>query len=117
MNFTGKSVIVTGATSGIGRAAAEAFGREGASVVVVGRKETMVAEVVRAIETAGGRALPCAADITAHDAPTRIVAAAVEGFGGLDVLVNAAGIIAAAPLDATTDETWDTMMDVNLRAP
>jgi len=117
MNFTGKTVIVTGATSGIGRAAADAFAREGASVVVVGRKVTMVSEVVRAIETAGGRALPCAADITGHDAPTRIVAAAVDTFGGLDVLVNAAGMIATATLDATTDETWDTMMDVNLRAP
>src|SRR5436190_21708937 len=105
MNFTGKSVIVTGATSGIGRAAAEAFGREGASVVVVGRKETMVAEVVRAIETAGGRALPCAADITAHDAPIRFVAVAVDGVGGIDVLVIAVGILEAGTLDGIFDDS------------
>ena len=117
MTFSGKTVIVTGATSGIGRAAAEAFGRDGASVVVVGRKDTVVADVVSAIVAAGGRAAPCVADITANDAPARIVRAAVDASGGLDVLVNAAGIITTATLDATTDESWDLMMDVNLRAP
>lgn len=117
MSFRGKAVIVTGATSGIGRAAAEAFGCEGASVVVVGRQAPAVAEVVTAIGGRGGRALASVADITNDDAPKRIVRAAVEAFGGIDVLVNAAGIIASATLEATTDETWDTMMDVNLRAP
>src|SRR5438105_6454633 len=117
MTFSAKSVIVTGATSGIGRAAAEAFAREGASVLVVGRREEVVGEVVKAIAGAGGRAAPCVADITADAAPAEIVRAAVDRFGGLDVLVNAAGIIATATLEATTDDTWDRMMDVNLRAP
>jgi NAD(P)-dependent dehydrogenase (short-subunit alcohol dehydrogenase family) len=117
MSFRGKAVIVTGATSGIGRAAAEAFGRAGASVVVVGRKAAAVAEVVTTIGGSGGRALASVADITSDDAPKRIVRAAVDAFGGVDVLVNAAGIIASATLEATTDETWDAMMDVNLRAP
>src|SRR5262245_32025312 len=117
MNFTGKAVIVTGATSGIGRAAAEAFGRDGASVLVVGRQQPVVDDVVRAIAGNGGRATACPADVTAADAPKRIVRAALEAFGGIDVLVNAAGIIAAATLEATTDEAWDRMMDVNLRAP
>ena len=117
MIFSGHTVVVTGATSGIGRASAEAFGREGASVVVVGRKERVVDEVAAAIVAAGGQALACAADVTAADAPSRIVRAAMDRFGAIDVLVNAAGIIASATLEATTDEVWDAMMAVNLRAP
>ena len=117
MSFHGKTVIVTGATSGIGRATAEAFGREGAAVVLVGRDETALAAAVRSISDAGGRAEACQADVTAADAPERVVRAALGAFGGLDVLVNAAGIIVGGTLEATTDDMWDTMMAVNLRAP
>ena len=117
MSFTDKSIIVTGATSGIGRAAAEAFGRDGGSVVLVGRSEALLAEVATAVRDAGGRAVACRADVTASDAPDRIVEAALTSFGHIDVLVNAAGVIATGALEATTDEIWDTMMAVNLRAP
>jgi NAD(P)-dependent dehydrogenase (short-subunit alcohol dehydrogenase family) len=117
MAFMGKSIIVTGATSGIGRATAEAFGREGASVVLVGRNETGLVEVADAVRGAGGRPATCVADVTAADAPDRIVATAADAFGRLDVLVNAAGVIASGALEATTDEIWDAMMAVNLRAP
>jgi NAD(P)-dependent dehydrogenase (short-subunit alcohol dehydrogenase family) len=117
MSFTGKTVIVTGATSGIGRASAEAFGREGASVVAVGRDTEALAGVVAAIVGAGGRAHGCAADVTADEAPERVVRTAIEKFGGLDVLVNAAGALATGTLAATSDEVWDAMMAVNLRAP
>ena len=116
MSFTGKSVIVTGATSGIGRAAAEAFAKAEAQLVLVGRSAEALAEVAR---VCGGhpRAVGCAADVTAMDAPGRIVRAALDAFGGIDVLVNAAGVIATGTLEATTDETWDHLMAINARAP
>ncbi len=117
MTFRDKTVIVTGATSGIGRSTAEAFGREGASVVLVGRNELALTEVAGVVQSAGGRAVACRADVTAADAPEQIVGRAVQEFGGLDVLVNAAGVIASGTLEATTDEVFDTMMAVNVRAP
>jgi len=117
MSFTGKTVIVTGATSGIGRATAEAFGREHAAIVVVGRDEQGLAEAATAVRLAGGKPAICRADVTADDAPERIVKTAMGSFGGIDVLVNAAGVIASGSLEATTDDAWDRMMGVNARAP
>jgi NAD(P)-dependent dehydrogenase (short-subunit alcohol dehydrogenase family) len=117
MSFRGKAVIVTGATSGIGRATAEAFGRDGAKLVLIGRDEAALREVAGAISASGGEAIPCRADVTTDDAPEAIVGRAVQAFGGVDVLVNAAGVIATGALEATTDAVWDEMMAINLRAP
>src|SRR5439155_20597234 len=94
MSFSSKAIVVTGATSGIGRATAEAFGREGARVMLVGRDDAALADVADVVSASGGQAIACRADVTAHDAPEAIVGRAVEAFGGLDVLVNAAGVIA-----------------------
>src|SRR5262245_13896328 len=117
MSFNAKSVIVTGATSGIGRSAAEAFGREAAQLVLVGRNQAALDDLVAGVNRSGARAVACLADVPADDAAERIVGRAVEEFGGLDVLVNAAGVIASGTLEATTDQTWDAMMSVNVRAP
>src|SRR6266850_4862787 len=117
MSFAEKTVIVTGATSGIGRATAEAFGRERAIVVLVGRDEQALADVANTVSAAGGRPVAFAADVTAPEAATRIVRAAIDYSGAVDVVVNAAGVIATGTLDKTTDEVWDTMMAVNLTAP
>jgi NAD(P)-dependent dehydrogenase (short-subunit alcohol dehydrogenase family) len=114
---TEQYVIVTGASSGIGRAAALRFGRDGASVLVVGRSDPGLADVAAAVERAGGRSAMIAIDVTAPDAPARIVGAALEHFGGVTAVVNAAGVIGSGSVESTSDEQWDAMLDVNLRAP
>jgi NAD(P)-dependent dehydrogenase (short-subunit alcohol dehydrogenase family) len=112
-----QTVVVTGASSGIGRAAAIRFGRDGGSVLAVGRKAAALRDVAREVEQAGGRCEPFEADVTAAAAPSEIVAAAVAAFGGLTTIVNAAGIIALGTVENTPDAAWDEMIDVNLRAP
>jgi NAD(P)-dependent dehydrogenase (short-subunit alcohol dehydrogenase family) len=112
-----QQVIVTGATSGIGRAAALRFGRSGASVLVVGRDAAGLSAVAAEIRDGGGTADTCQADVTAPDAPDRIVARALECFAALTTLVNAAGIISSGSIENTSDADWDVMMDVNARAP
>ena len=117
MLFRDKTIIVTGATSGIGRAPARAFGREGGRIVLVGRDAAALGQAAEEVRADGGAALACEADLTVADAPERIVATAIDAWKRIDVLVNAAGIIAAAPLASTTDALWDSMMAINARAP
>jgi NAD(P)-dependent dehydrogenase (short-subunit alcohol dehydrogenase family) len=109
--------VITGASSGIGRATAARFGRDGAAVLAVGRKASALREVAQEVEGAGGRCVPFEADVTAAGAPDAIVAQAVQAFGGLTTLVNAAGIIATGTVENTPDAAWDEMLDINLRAP
>ncbi|HSE33130.1 MAG TPA: glucose 1-dehydrogenase [Pyrinomonadaceae bacterium] len=114
--FSGKAVLVTGATSGIGRACAIAFAKQGAQVACIGRKQDALAVVADAIESAGGEALPIKADLAIAAEADAVISQAVEGFGGLDVLVNAAGHISTGTIENTSDEAWDEMMNVNVRA-
>lgn len=115
MRFVNKVAVVTGATSGIGQEVAQRLLSEGASVLAVGRNEQALAGLGSAAPP--GRLASWAGDVTAHEAPTAIVEAARARFGGLDVLVNAAGIIGTGTVESTSDEAWDQMLDVNLRAP
>jgi NAD(P)-dependent dehydrogenase (short-subunit alcohol dehydrogenase family) len=112
-----QAAIVTGASSGIGEASARRLGTSGYAVLAVGRDQDALERTCRAIVDAGGSARSCAADVTAADAPRAIVARAMSEFGRIDAVVNAAGIIASGSVADTTDEGWDVMLDVNVRAP
>ena len=89
MTSAGDVVVVTGASSGTGRATAVRFGRGGAAVLAVGRDEAALSATARAIESAGGRASACAADVTAPDSADLIVEAALTRYGAISTLVNA----------------------------
>jgi NAD(P)-dependent dehydrogenase (short-subunit alcohol dehydrogenase family) len=112
-----QQVIVTGASSGIGRAAALRFGRSAGAVLLVGRDLQALTKVAHEIEAAGGSPSVCTADITDPDAPARVVAEALDRLGGLTTLVNAAGIIGAGSIENTSDADWARMMAVNVDAP
>lgn len=114
ISLSGKTALITGATSGIGRATALLFAKAGARVAAVGRSEDALAELAEEIGAAGGELLAIRADVTLEAG--RIVSEALEGFGALDVLVNAAGHLANGTIEDTTPEAWDAMMNVNLRA-
>lgn len=114
--LNGKIVLVTGATSGIGRATALRFAGAGARVAIVGRNLAALQEVTEAITASGGEVFASYADLAVEAEAARIVAGTAERFGGLDVLVNAAGIIQAGSIETTSLEQWDTMMNINVRS-
>src|SRR6266581_2158020 len=114
--FANKVVVVTGATSGIGRAVARRFASEKAHIVAVGRNSKALNEVVREIESAGGQSQLTSADVTNESDAQRIVGRAIDRFGRLDVLVNAAGHISSGTVETTDLLSWDAMMNVNLRS-
>ncbi len=111
------SALVTGAGRGIGRAIALALAREGAAVTVLSRTASDLDALVTTIAKAGGRALAFAADVRSPAACEQAVAAAVGRFGGLQILVNNAGVGHFANVLETSDEDWSAVIETNLSAP
>lgn len=112
----GRRVMITGASSGIGAAAARLFATEGASVVLMARREKQLLALVEEIEATGGLAAAVTGDVTEPQDVERAVATAVDRFGGLDAAFNNAGWGArGAALHETDDAVYDRIMDVNVR--
>ncbi|MER6215465.1 MULTISPECIES: SDR family NAD(P)-dependent oxidoreductase [unclassified Streptomyces] len=113
--FTGRTALVTGAGTGIGRAVALAFAAEGARVVVAGRTAAPLEETVALITAAGGTAAAVPADVTESGRMAGLVREAVDRFGGLDIAVNNAGILrGAVPAADITEEDWDAVLHTNV---
>ena len=113
----GKVAIVSGSGRGIGREIALKLAGEGARVVVNDLDAEPAKETVAAIEAAGGQAVACVGSVTDADFGERFVAAAVDNFGGLDIIVNNAGYTWDSVIQKMTDEQWDAILDVHLKAP
>ncbi|MFF3263132.1 SDR family NAD(P)-dependent oxidoreductase [Streptomyces sp. NPDC002932] len=113
--FTGRTALVTGAGSGLGRAIALAFAAEGASVVAAGRTAATLDETVGLIGAAGGTAAAVTADVTDSDRLRGLVHESVSRFGGLDIAVNNAGILrGAGPVGEVSEEDWDAVLRTNV---
>lgn len=115
MGIEGRVVAITGASSGIGRATATLLAEHGAFVVLGARREDALAQVVEAIVASGGKAVYKATDVRRRDDLEALVAFAVERGGWLDVMINCAGIGPISRFDVLDVDSWDAMIDVNLR--
>ncbi len=116
-NLTDQTAIVTGGGSGIGRGVALALAEAGANVVICGRRETSLAETIKAMEAAPGAGLAVQADVSKADEVTHVVKTTVDTFGAVNILINNAGIGGGAPIHQHDIEAWDQIMAVNLRGP
>ncbi|MDQ3375316.1 MAG: SDR family NAD(P)-dependent oxidoreductase [Actinomycetota bacterium] len=110
----GKVAVVTGASSGIGEATAEALAAEGASVVVAARREERLADLAKRIEENGGRVLAAACDVADEGQAHGLIRKAEDEFGRVDILVNNAGVMLLSTVGKGLSEEWRRMFDVNV---
>src|SRR5215211_3255219 len=113
-NLDGKVAVVTGASSGIGEATAEALAAEGAAVVVAARREERLDELVGRIENSGGRTLAVSCDVTDEGQAHALIQRAEEEFGRVDILVNNAGVMLLSKVGKGLSDQWRQMFEVNV---
>ncbi len=116
ISFTDKVVLITGATSGIGRATAQGFAAAGAKIILTGRKQDALEKIQSEIAKDSKNSTILAGDITDAAFREKLISSGIGSFGKLDILVNAAGIIASGTIENTSLEDFDYMMDLNLRS-
>ena len=114
-DVTGEVVLVTGASSGIGRHFAEVLAAAGAEVAAVARRIDRLDELAREIESRGGQCLALAGDVTKQDSLRETIAAAEDGLGPVSILVNNAGVVVSKPLFEHSEADWDYVVDTNLK--
>lgn len=114
--LTDRVAIITGASSGIGAAIARRFVAAGATVVIVGRNRQALSKLEEEIKELGARQQKIVADLSDETAAAKIVQETIDRFGHLDILVNAAGVIATGNIENTSLASWDSMMNLNLRS-
>jgi NADP-dependent 3-hydroxy acid dehydrogenase YdfG len=115
MSIKGKVVVITGASSGIGAATAKLLAKNGAMVMLGARREDRLYQLANEINVDGGRADYRVVDVTKPDEVQKLVDAAQDSFGGIDVIFNNAGIMPNSPMSAVRAEEWNRMIDVNLK--
>jgi NAD(P)-dependent dehydrogenase (short-subunit alcohol dehydrogenase family) len=113
----GQTALITGGGTGIGRAIALAFSREGANVAVAGRRTDKLQSVVSEVVEAGGQGLAVACDVTKAGDTVQAVKQTVERFAQLNVLVNNAGALSVSSIEGISEAEWDRLMLVNLKGP
>ena len=113
-NFSQQRVLITGGTSGMGEATARAFAEAGANVVISGRSQEKATAILDELSLAPGKVSFVAADVSQREQCDRLVAEAVKLLGGLDIVVNSAGVIYHATVEETTDQQWHDTMNVNV---
>lgn len=115
MNLRGQTALVTGGSKGIGRAICLALAREGANIVIAARDESKIRETMEELKEMSGRALAVQADVRYEEDVKSLISKTVDEFGRLDILVNNAGMAYRKPLEETTLEEYNAIMDTNLK--
>jgi len=114
-NIEGKVVVITGASSGLGEASARLLSAEGATVVLGARRQDRIQSLAEELTAQGGKALAMPTDVARREHVQKLVDAAVEAYGRIDVMINNAGLMPQAPLERLKVDEWDRMIDVNIK--